>query len=737
MSLNNGDDFESCNEEDHHHSESQVGNEQLVGGANLGFSEEESSSSSQSGNQDEFMNLQSSPEQPREEQGNPFILEQEEDDDTFREDFQSVLSFASPIPMYSMNLNDSSFQHVFVTPQETELSTQFNQDSLIGYETPPFNREINNLSDCSAILQPCSVNSQWSDVPLSDLPGFKTPFITPPFKRIVRHVLPDSAPRNVISTLVLSRNYSSTTKRKTLKVKKMNISGTALRFTPKSCEEDHPNNCQNDSTNVLNDFEQKDKTNSDIFSPLKELQYFGENKSSVESSVCCHLCQCKDTEIQSLKEQLQDQTSKYNLLLKEYELLKELYEKSETASDTSSVNSLTSSQSSDSTRKVLRNVISFENAKFIKLLCRVRNFTKEELEEIQNNNEGMDSRILSSLVRHTNDEESNCEFSANQDQLLTLPVLTTDDSKVIIRKYLNSTLTGVGSKMSKYEFLFDKVFGFNSENSQVTESLSSFLNRVIDDEPQQRLTVMAYGATGSGKTFTIQALMNYVKPMLFSKLDSKIVKSIHFNCFEVYNEQIELLLNIEVENFKIVQNESELDKLIQTSHNKRKCAETEFNKRSSRSHCIYRFKVCFDERDLDYCNILNIVDLAGSERLSSDAFMQSQLNTSQNNTPRSREVNKEEALKSLKKIRNTETVNINKSLSVLSQVIKSLAQGSKFINYRDSILTKILKNDLSQVALIVTIKPPTKSKDKTEVERIINSLTFAKKANAFEISNFK
>ncbi|KAG2382530.1 hypothetical protein C9374_005110 [Naegleria lovaniensis] len=698
---------------------------------------------------DEFMTVSSSPEQPRDEPFDGLALEHG-DDEIFREDFQSMLSFASPIPMMAVDDKDSSlhFPKTFLSnsPHEnhhSEFFIQKSEDPLTGYETP-VNRECNNnLSDCSAILHAFSANSQWSDVPLSELPGFKTPlkFITPPVKKFI--ILPDSAPRNVISTLVLSKDFSSTTKRKSLKVKKMNISGNALRFTP-NCEDNHYcQSAQNDQTSstaiIVPNEDQHDKS-SGIFSSLKELQYYGENKSTEEdSSVCCHLCRCKDAEIHSLKEQLEDQISKYNLLLKEYDLLKELYEKTESTSDTSSVNSLTSSQSSDSARKVLRNVISFDNVKFIKLYCRVRNFTCEELEEISKI-VSVDTNCcnhLSQLVRHTTGDECNSESSFSPQTEQSLPVLTTDDSKVVIRKYLNNTMSGVGSKMSKYEFHFDKVFGYNSDNSQVTESLSTFINRVIDDEPQQRLTIMAYGATGSGKTFTIQAIMNYVKPMIFSKLQSKIVQSIHFNCFEVYNEQIVLLMNTEADQFKLVQNENELEKLIQSSHNKRKCAETEFNKRSSRSHCIYRFKVCFDENDQDYCNILNIVDLAGSERLSSDEFLQTQLNTSQNNTPRSRDVNKEEALKGLKKIRNTETVNINKSLSVLSQVIKSLAQGSKFINYRDSTLTKILKHDLSQVALVVNLKPPTKIKDKTEVERIVNSLTFAKKANAFEISNFK
>ena len=581
------------------------------------------------------------------------------------------------------------------------------------------------FSDYSSI-GPCSVKSDWSDVPLSELSNIQTPL-----KRNV--YITDSTPRNVVNALVLNKGFlSSDSKRKSLKVKKLNVSGSPQRIFDdlelSNIEEKENSNPQfqqqslqlnnSNCSSIHNGL--ASKNSSSIFSSLKDLKYYNESSGILDSPPEYSLCSCcksKDREIEELKRRLFEQEEKFNDLLKEHQKYLTL-DRCDTLSDTSTL-STGSNQSDTSTRKTLRNVISFENSKFIKLYCRVRNYTRDELENVQKNQTN-----LSSLITHSEANlsfESSSQMLEGQIQDESNSVVATDETRITIRKYLKNSVSGMGSKMSKYEFHFDKVFGYNTDNNEVTDSLSNFIDRVVYDEPQQRLTVLAYGATGSGKTYTINAVMNYVQNMLFSPEKSRIVRGVYFNCFEIYNEQTQLLISRDVDEFIRVDSVQDLERLIIKSQNKRKCAETEYNKKSSRSHCIYRFKVCFDQQDDQYYNVLNVIDLAGSEKLSSDEFIQNQTKDTSD-------------FRDLKKMRNSETVNINKSLSVLSQVIKGLAQGSKFINYRDSVLTKILKNDLSQVALIVNIKPPTQSKDKIEIEKIVNSLTFAKKANAFEIT---
>lgn len=105
----------------------------------------------------------------------------------------------------------------------------------------------------------------------------------------------------------------------------------------------------------------------------------------------------------------------------------------------------------------------------------------------------------------------------------------------------------------------------------------------------------------------------------------------------------------------------------------RKIGETNMNERSSRSHTI--FKIIIENRDADgsdsevRISALNLVDLAGSERADQTGASGSRLK---------------------------EGAHINKSLLSLSLVIQKLSEeeSAKFINYRDSKLTRILQASL-------------------------------------------
>ena len=57
--------------------------------------------------------------------------------------------------------------------------------------------------------------------------------------------------------------------------------------------------------------------------------------------------------------------------------------------------------------------------------------------------------------------------------------------------------------------------------------------------------------------------------------------------------------------------------LIRKANKARVTDKTHYNERSSRSHCIYRINISFNnEKDKE--GVLNIVDLAGSERSSKE-----------------------------------------------------------------------------------------------------------------------
>ena len=94
--------------------------------------------------------------------------------------------------------------------------------------------------------------------------------------------------------------------------------------------------------------------------------------------------------------------------------------------------------------------------------------------------------------------------------------------------------------------------------------------------------------------------------------------------------------------------------------------------------------------------IINLVDLAGSERLSKSYASGAQL---------------QEAKK------------INSSLSTLGKVINSIVKNQQHVPFRDSKLTRLLKNSLggnSKTSLVVT-----GSMHRSQIEETISSMRFA------------
>ena len=125
-------------------------------------------------------------------------------------------------------------------------------------------------------------------------------------------------------------------------------------------------------------------------------------------------------------------------------------------------------------------------------------------------------------------------------------------------------------------------------------------------------------------------------------------------------------------------------------------AATLMNERSSRSHSVFTLKVkgvnpLTDERCeamlnlgmlsdlfLEWSRADLIVDLAGSERLASSGAGEN-------------------------KDRLKETININKSLSALADVIGALGQGQQggHVPYRNSTLTRLLQTSLSGMLFLL------------------------------------
>ena len=130
-----------------------------------------------------------------------------------------------------------------------------------------------------------------------------------------------------------------------------------------------------------------------------------------------------------------------------------------------------------------------------------------------------------------------------------------------------------------------------------------------------------------------------------------------------------------------VNNSNEMFSIFKQGVDNRKISFTKMNAGSSRSHSIFIIRIA--KKDIQSTNVkhgkLYLIDLAGSERLSKTGV---------------EGVGLEEAK------------NINKSLLSLGNVINALTEGSKYVSYRDSKLTRLLQEALggnSLTTLIITL----------------------------------
>ena len=140
--------------------------------------------------------------------------------------------------------------------------------------------------------------------------------------------------------------------------------------------------------------------------------------------------------------------------------------------------------------------------------------------------------------------------------------------------------------------------------------------------------------------------------------------------------------------------------LLQEGTQLRTTESTSHNQASSRSHAVFTLAVSSETESGDWViRKLNLVDLAGSEAVGS--------------------------MKTVPGIR-TQGIHINKGLLNLGNVVRALAEKKTHIPYRDSVLTKVLKEslqDTSYVSMIACISPA-----KCDMNETINTLRFANKA---------
>lgn len=225
-------------------------------------------------------------------------------------------------------------------------------------------------------------------------------------------------------------------------------------------------------------------------------------------------------------------------------------------------------------------------------------------------------------------------------------------------------------------------------------SLTSFSSDVMKGYTS---TIIAYGQTGTGKTYTTEGDISQpaaygIIPRsitkIFETLEGVLYQKSRVTCsyLEIYNEELTDLFGevnndqkLEIMNDgdgtivkglteKLVKTPDDVLSLIRKAVQYRRIGETKLNKQSSRSHCIFSVNVYCTKNDaisgnlVDYHGKLNMVDLAGSEcAKAADLGSRSHPSSSE---------------------RERERKNINKSLLTLGRVItavRNASQGNKSI----------------------------------------------------------
>jgi kinesin family protein 11 len=281
---------------------------------------------------------------------------------------------------------------------------------------------------------------------------------------------------------------------------------------------------------------------------------------------------------------------------------------------------------------------------------------------------------------------------------------------------------------------FDKVFGPQSRQVDVyDQAVVPIVNEVLEG---YNCTIFAYGQTGTGKTYTMEGPIRKSKTGEFAAEAGVIPRAIHqifealenqeysvkVTYLELFNEELTDLLAPEeyskvvidekvkkplalMEDGKsgvlvrgleeeIVTSADEIYKLLERGSAKRHTADTLLNKQSSRSHTIFSITIHVKEttpegEELMKCGKLNLVDLAGSENISRSG---------------------------VKDNRAREAGEINKSLLTLGRVITALVEHSGHVPYRDSKLTRLLRDSLggkTKTCIIATVSPSLLCLDET------------------------
>ncbi|XP_053355124.1 kinesin-like protein KIF9 [Clarias gariepinus] len=279
-----------------------------------------------------------------------------------------------------------------------------------------------------------------------------------------------------------------------------------------------------------------------------------------------------------------------------------------------------------------------------------------------------------------------------------------DKQTVNVRLRKNGRKGVLNNQMSSWSFRLNGIMHNVSQEAVYAQVARSVVLGALEG---YNGTVMCFGQTGAGKTFTITGATESYKQRgiipraiqeVFHEISNRVdhTFSVRLSFLEIYNETLVDLLasvkggqkkhcgtlavveepegGVSVKGLSLhpVHREEEALNLLFEGEMSKIIGENALNKNSSRSHCIFTLYIESRSRTLSNATYvtskLNLVDLAGSERLSK--------------TGSEGQVQKE-------------ALYINRSLSFLEQAILALADRRReHVPFRQSKLTHALKDSL-------------------------------------------
>uniref|UniRef100_A0A8C6FG93 Kinesin family member 13B n=1 Tax=Moschus moschiferus TaxID=68415 RepID=A0A8C6FG93_MOSMO len=329
--------------------------------------------------------------------------------------------------------------------------------------------------------------------------------------------------------------------------------------------------------------------------------------------------------------------------------------------------------------------------------------------------------------------------------LHTKCVVDVDANKVILSP-VNTNLSKGDARSQPKVFAYDHCFWSMDESVREKYAGQDDVFKCLGENILQNAfdgynaCIFAYGQTGSGKSYTMMGTADQpgLIPRLCSGLFERTQKEeneeqsfkVEVSYMEIYNEKVRDLLDpkgsrqtLKVREHSVlgpyvdglsklaVTSYKDIESLMSEGNKSRTVAATNMNEESSRSHAVFKITLTHTLYDVrsgtsgEKVGKLSLVDLAGSERATKTGAAGDRLK---------------------------EGSTINKSLTTLGLVISALAdQGAgksknKFVPYRDSVLTWLLKDSLggnSKTAMVATVSPAADNYDET-----LSTLRYADRA---------